>query len=266
MALIWRMLLPAPFVESVIQIRSRLPAMGGTPMVLFSRLLKLQLNQNSCPQSAFAGVDCWRSPDGDVPAVGICTMQSICRFRIGNTARVFLLAIIACLLGHASASEAQPITSATISGQQVAPDSYTYSINLSVDPSSPDSAYSFWFAWIPLYDLLPSNPTAIGSPAGWTGTNAPDVYGVASVLWTTNSDPINAGQTLSDFRFNTPDPPSVIFGISDYLNLPVVESYVYKYPDARGDFDDIIPTVVVPEPTGLLVLLGVPVLLRRRRS
>ena len=161
----------------------------------------------------------------------------------------------------------------TIGVQQVGPDSYTYSMTLSVDPASTEHVASFWFAWIPQYDLLPSHATAIGSPAGWTGIDAPDTYGVASGLWSTDTAAIEPGQSLSGFTWTTLDTPDTIIGaISEYETpafpvLPVLESYVYRYPDARGDYEAFVPTTPVPEPGSLVaaVALGLLPLACRRR-
>jgi len=188
---------------------------------------------------------------------------------MGKRIRLAVLTALTAALWQGATARATIIASSTISWQQVGPDSYTYSLTLSLDPASTESAYSFWFAWIPGYDLLPSNPTAFTSPPNWTGYNAPDTYGVASGLWSTNTSPLEAGQTLSGFSFTTPDPPSAIIGAtSAYLDLPVEESYVYAYPGGRGDFDEIIPAAVVPEPASIATsLLGVPaILLMRRRK
>ena len=162
-------------------------------------------------------------------------------------------ALFAAVLGQGAAARASVIVSGTISSQQVGPDSYTYSLTLTLDPASTETVSCFWFASIPEYDLLPSDPTAFTAPAGWTGFNAPDKYGVASAEWTTLTDALNPGQTLAGFSFTTPDPPSAIIGaISPYLDLPVEESYVYRYSDARGDYDEFVPTTVaVPEPAPL---------------
>ncbi len=146
------------------------------------------------------------------------------------------------------------LASATISSTQVSADSYDYSMTLSVDPASTEPVYSYWFAWIPGYDLLPDPPNEIDSPSGWSGYDAPDTYGVASILWSTNTNPIMPGQSLSGFDFTSPDPPSEIIGaISPYMDLPVLESYVYRYPAARGDSEEFLPTAV-PEPSSGFIL------------
>lgn len=178
---------------------------------------------------------------------------------------LFILAVFDCT------AHAQLTASATISEQQVGSDSYLYSLSLTNDSSSTVSAGAFWFAWIPGYDLLPSHPTAISSPAGWTGVDQPDVYGVASVLWGTSSDPIAPGQTLSGFSFTTPDDPAaILYGdyTGDNQDIPVTESYVYLNPPDKGFSDEIIPTVVtspVPEPASCVIFLAAPAILLRRR-
>lgn len=188
-----------------------------------------------------------------------------------------VLALLAICAFWTSGAVAGPVASGTISCQQIGPDSYDYSLTLSVDASSLQPVQSYWFAWIPGYDFLPSHPTSISSPAGWTGVDTPDTYGVASIVWSddakpTPGEPIDLGQTLAGFSFITPDPPSAIFcAYSDLTDppTPVLESVVYTYPDVRGDYTYIIPSIVasvVPEPGSLAIVLpGIAALVFRPR-
>jgi hypothetical protein len=102
--------------------------------------------------------------------------------------------------------------SGTISEQQLGTNSFEYSLTLTNNGTTPIG--TLWFAWIPAYDLLPTAPTAITSPAGWTGINAPDDFGVASVQWVNTTTPLQPGQSLGGFRFDTPDSPGVLAGTS----------------------------------------------------
>src|SRR4051812_25004523 len=65
----------------------------------------------------------------------------------------------------------------TIQPIQLTSNSYKYLLTLTNTGTSPIG--TFWFAWIPGYDLLPTVPTAINAPTNWLGVNAPDI-GVAS--------------------------------------------------------------------------------------
>src|SRR5205807_6570362 len=72
--------------------------------------------------------------------------------------------------------------SATVSSQQLGPASYEYSLILKNTGTTPIS--TFWFAWEPFYDYLPSKLTSASGPAGWTGRPVADeLYGGYSVEW-----------------------------------------------------------------------------------
>jgi hypothetical protein len=153
--------------------------------------------------------------------------------------------------------------SATIATQQIG-DSYRYSMTLTNTGDTPIG--TFWFGWIPAYDLLPSHPTSIGSPAGWSGIDAPDSFGIASAQWVNTLTPLQPGNSLSGFVLDTPDAPTVMSGTS-LLGLPTTESYVYIGDPETDPGFAFVPTAVTPEPTSLAVLLAIPAVagLRRRR-
>ena len=154
--------------------------------------------------------------------------------------------------------------SSTISQRQVGAGSYEYTLTLTDTGTTPIG--TFWFGWIPGYDLLPHAPTSIVSPAGWTGTNAADYFGVASARWVNTVTPLQPGQSLSGFKFDSPD-SNVITGTSSFFGEPIAQSYVYiGAPESDAGFA-LTPAVVTPEPTALALLaLPVTLLLRRRRQ
>jgi hypothetical protein len=122
---------------------------------------------------------------------------------------------------------------------------------------------TFWFAWFPGYDLLPHAPSLIKSPAGWTGTNEPDFIGTASAQWVNTTTPLQPGQALSGFKFDTIDAPAVIGGTSGF-GPPVEFSYVYiGAPETDPGFP-FTPVTVTPEPATLTLLLAAPAFLLRR--
>src|SRR5437868_5759435 len=138
------------------------------------------------------------------------------------------LPIVWCLVlaFSPSISLAAISASATVSSQQLGPNSYEYSLVLNNTGTTPIS--TFWFAWEPFYDYLPSNPSSASAPAGWVGSPVADgFYGGYSVEWTTTTSPLAAGDSMSGFKFVTSDPPSVINGISPiFPNRPVETSWV----------------------------------------
>ena len=154
--------------------------------------------------------------------------------------------------------------SATISSQQLGPNSYEYTLSLTDTGTTPIG--TFWFAWIPSYDLLPSPTSNFSGPPGWTGIDAPDDFGVASAQWVNTATPLQPGHTLDGFKFDSPDAPSVIDGTSSFFGLPVKESYVYAGAPEVGQGFAFIPTTVVPEPASLASIGALPLLLLRRRS
>jgi hypothetical protein len=154
--------------------------------------------------------------------------------------------------------------SATISATQLGANSYEYSLTLNNTGTTPIG--TFWYAWIPGYNLLRNTPTQISSPSGWTGdTSAPEPYGVASDQWVNTLTPLQPGQSLSGFKFDTPEAPASIFGNSDY-GLPVGYSYVYIGAPETDPGALIIPSVVTPEPGTLgIMLVGIAFAASRRR-
>jgi len=177
---------------------------------------------------------------------------------------VFSLALLVAALWHAPAFASINATE-TVTGAQIGPNSYEYSITLKNTGTT--NIGTLWFAWTPFYDLLPTAPTSIISPPGWSGQNAPDFYGVASAQWVNTTTPLAPGQSLSGFKFDTTDPPSVIGGTSFYAGLPVTYSYVYiGQPQTDPGFPLSAP-VSTPEPGAVALLLAgsAGVFIRRKR-
>jgi hypothetical protein len=159
-----------------------------------------------------------------------------------------------------SSADAALSASATITRQQLGANSFEYSLTLTDTGTTPIG--TFWVAWLPGYDLLHTAPTSIVSPPGWTGQNAPDAFGVASSQWVNSTTPLQPGQSLSGFTFDTPD-SNVTTGTSNFFGLPIDQSYVYiGAPETDPGFA-LTPTVV-PEPASLAIF-AVPALLMLRR-
>ena len=174
-----------------------------------------------------------------------------------------------------STSSAAVSASATVSSQQLGPNSYRYSLSLT--NTGDTTIKTYWFAWIVYfgaypYDLLPHQPTAVGSPPGWTGSgpnDSPYSPGYYAGEWTSPVG-LAPGATLSGFTFDTPDAPTIIGGTSWFGGYPVRESWVYQniYTNvsSSGANAEFTPTVLVPEPfSALLLPLGLLMLRRRGR-
>jgi hypothetical protein len=155
------------------------------------------------------------------------------------------------------------IVTSTISRQQFGPNSYEYSVSLTNTGDTPVG--TLWFGWFPSYDQLTAHPTSITSPAGWTGVDAPDDFGIASVQWVNTTSPLQPGKTLSGFKFDTPE--SDVTTGTNFFGVPIDETYVYIGAPETDPGYAFTPTVVTtPEPaSAALAAAGALLLLRRGR-
>ena len=173
------------------------------------------------------------------------------------------LVVLAASVGLAFQSRASgsPGATARYSATQLGPGQYQYAITLTDTGTTPIG--TFWYAWSPAGNYLPSPPSQVASPLNWSGSSMTGYYDGSSVLWTTGS-PLQPGQSLSGFSFQSPDSPASIAGTSPFFpDAPVNTSYVYS----GGPFSDAGFQIVaspVPEPAAALVPLIL--LLARRRS
>ena len=137
---------------------------------------------------------------------------------------------------------------------------FDYSIKLTNSSSSTDSLKTFWYAWVPGADFLPTSPLSVSNPAGWTDTitHFPDVptNGYA-IQYVTTSDPVLPGESRI-FGFTSADTPAQLSGDSPfYPGTPVGTSFVYQGAPFQGDSLQF-PVQSVPEPASLtLAMLSV---------
>jgi hypothetical protein len=129
---------------------------------------------------------------------------------------------------------------------------------------------TFWFAWVPGKDFLMTSPINIVSPAGWgsfvTGGGSGDGY---AIQWTadTSATYLAAGSNLTGFSFQTTDTPSQLMGDSFYYpTTPDTTSFVYDQAPFSANSEQIVATVVAPEPASLGLLAAAATLMLRRRS
>jgi len=170
------------------------------------------------------------------------------------------LAVLASWPMTASASLS---ASATLTPQQLGPNSYEYSLTLTNTGTTPIGTY--WFSWIPGYDLLPTAPTSIVSPPGWKGTDQREGIGSGSVQWVNTTTPLQPGKSLGGFIFDSPDAPSKISGTSFFAGLPVEQSFVYVGAPETDPGFNFVTTTVTPEPASIGLLAASALLLFRRR-
>jgi hypothetical protein len=122
------------------------------------------------------------------------------RYTISSGAQVAINGLVGTATTVAGLSGISNITN-TVSGS-----TYTYSDTLLNNGSVPIATY--WFAWQPGQNYLPSLPTP-AAPSGWTFTvsGAAGGYGIE---WVT-ATPLQPGQSVT-FGFSTADTPAILFG------------------------------------------------------
>jgi hypothetical protein len=164
----------------------------------------------------------------------------------------------------ANCVHAQLNPSATLSSQ---PAGLNFNYTLTLDNNSPPNTpiETLWYAWVPGSDFLPTSPTSVQAPAGWTGTIMGGGPGDGfSIEFTTSTAPLNSGNSLT-FQFQSSDTPAQLAGNSPFFpTTPVGTSYVYEgspFVTAGGPF--VVQSV--PEPSTMaLLLVGALGLLHRR--
>jgi len=106
------------------------------------------------------------------------------------------------------------------------------------------SLETFWFAWTPGQDYLPTKPASETSPTGWNvdlishNTNPPDGF---AIRWVTTTAPLAPGDSLQ-FGFVSSDSPATLAGDSTFFAKPPIgTSVVYQ----NGPFSGATDTFVV---------------------
>jgi len=165
------------------------------------------------------------------------------------------LPALECLEGRALLSNITP--SAVISSAPSGAD-FNYTIALKNASSSNAGIGTFWFAWVPVKDFLPTSPISVTPPVGWTDmiTHGGPTDGFA-IQFVADSATyyVQPGSSL-DFKFNSADSPTSIKGDSPfYPGTPVGTSFVYP----QGPFSDaghqFVVTAAAP-PTNPLVTVS----------
>jgi uncharacterized protein (TIGR03437 family) len=120
------------------------------------------------------------------------------------------------------------MASATISSTQL--NSTTWQYDVVLDDIGTTSLGTFWLAWVPGENFMPTSPTNIASPTSWTanitGGTSGDGY---AIQWIAGSGAaVTAGKTLSGFSFESTTSPTALAGNSTLYGQPILTSFVYS--------------------------------------
>jgi Bacterial Ig-like domain (group 3) len=105
--------------------------------------------------------------------------------------------------------------------------SYNYAITLANTGTTGVGTY--WLAWVPGADFLPSVPSAVTDPAGWS--HSVQGEGGSSIEWVASgtSSRVSPGGKLPGFGFSSADSPTVLKGKAPSSpSTDVLTSFVYS--------------------------------------
>jgi hypothetical protein len=141
--------------------------------------------------------------------------------------------LLVLLLSAPIAAQAQgSLVYATILEVQIGDDSYDYTITLVNDSQN---AYDFfYFSYYPAssgISFLPSGPTSVSTPSGWSGQIIRyGGYGIVFQPLNNSSPPLLPNSSVV-FSFDSPDSPSIIAGnslVDGYAPEARVTSFLYE--------------------------------------
>jgi hypothetical protein len=170
---------------------------------------------------------------------------------IMRTYRAFSGPIVATLALWVAAGAAHATLMAlaiVFASQTSAPFNYTITLH----NTGTTNIGTFWFGWVPGADFLPTTPTNILMPTGWSaslsGGGADDGH---SIEFVDNGSLLTAGSSLPGFGFTSNDSPTQLAGKSPFFStMQATTSVVYSgglFSDSGFQFT----ASVVPEPTAL---------------
>jgi hypothetical protein len=138
------------------------------------------------------------------------------------------------------------------------PDGGNYDYTITLNNTGTVNIETFWFAWLPGYDYLPSQPTVTGTPSNWVPFIEQSSRYSIEFYDTGTSNPVTPGNSSSAFKFTSADSPTTLANGTGYLNFPDTYSFVYAGPGESGSSSTIfsIPITTVPEPASI-VLFGI---------
>lgn len=164
---------------------------------------------------------------------------------------VRVLRLICPILGVTSLVSGAEKASASLTFSQL--NSNTYHYSLTFNDIGTTNLGTFWFAWIPGQDYMPTVPTNISSPASWTAAIVHSGQGDGyAILFQANSAAaaVTPGNSLTGFAFDSATTPQQMAGPSMfYNNPPVLTSFAYTgmaFSDSGYEFVVTLPLRFVP--------------------
>lgn len=183
------------------------------------------------------------------------TMKAQITFLLRNT---FALAAGLVAAASASTTHAQGIIATGTFTDTPNGGSFNYVIDLQNSASSTSPIGTFWYSWIPGQFYLPSEPSSVTPPSGWSDVITPgsSTYGIEFTANSTGAD-IAPGSSLN-FGFTSADTPATLNGTSlVFPGTPVGQSTLYSGDTAFSGNSDVFDVTEAPEPsTFALVAVG----------
>jgi len=139
-----------------------------------------------------------------------------------------------------------------------------YHYELTLKDTGTTSIGTFWMAWVPGEDFLPSVPLSQSNPAGWANSlsGSGDAFDGSSIMWVAQSPAaaLTAGKSLSGFAFSSPDSPAALAGRSPtHSTTPVLTSFVYSgTPFSDAGYQFVVAPPAAPSAATKLALAAQP--------
>jgi hypothetical protein len=180
-----------------------------------------------------------------------------------------------CVFGLVESIRAQGTLSATAALTETGTSGSEFEYSLTLDNTGNVAINAFWYGWVQGSFDLPSTPTSITAPTGWSSSTS----FADSVVFENNSGSAVAPGQIGTFNFeSTFGPTAMTSGTTD--NAPTGDSVVYASSSGPSSFGENDPGVAsgpfqpsltaVPEPSafGLLAtgLTGMSLWMAKRRS
>jgi hypothetical protein len=148
---------------------------------------------------------------------------------------------------------------ATFTDSLISPGDYQY--DLTLNNTGTTTIGTFWFSWIPGAGFMSVSPTNVESPTGWSDvlTNSS-----SAIQWTTTSDLLAAGDSLSGFEFDSTMTPaqlqSLFAGPGPGTGDSISTAFVYIAAPLADPGQQLVATpatAATPEPaTTMSVAVG----------